>query len=43
MYITGTNLHIENGTVSIRRRGEGDLGAKSLDEAIAYFREEAAK
>jgi threonyl-tRNA synthetase len=28
---------IENGTVSIRRRGEGDLGAKTLDEAIAYF------
>ena len=30
---------IENNTVSIRRRGEGDLGAKSLDEAIAYFQE----
>ena len=34
---------IENGTVSIRRRGEGDLGAKTLDEAIAYFKEQAAK
>ena len=33
---------VENGTVSIRRRGAGDLGAKSLDEAIAYFREQAA-
>ncbi len=33
---------VENGTVSIRRRGEGDLGAKSLDEAIAYFQEQAA-
>ena len=30
---------VENGTVSIRHRGEGDLGAKSLEEAIAYFRE----
>ena len=30
---------IENHTVSIRRRGEGDLGAKTLDEAIAYFQE----
>lgn len=30
---------IENGTVSVRRRGEGDLGAKTIDEAIALFRE----
>jgi threonyl-tRNA synthetase len=34
---------VENGTVSIRRRGEGDLGAKSLEEAIVYFADEAAK
>jgi threonyl-tRNA synthetase len=33
---------VENGTVSIRRRGAGDLGAKTLEEAIAYFKEEAA-
>jgi threonyl-tRNA synthetase len=32
---------VENGTVSIRRRGEGDLGAKSVEEAIAYFGEQA--
>ena len=30
---------IENGTVSVRRRGEGDLGAQSLDEAIALFQQ----
>ncbi len=30
---------VENGTVSVRRRGEGDLGAKSFEEAIAYFKE----
>jgi threonyl-tRNA synthetase len=30
---------IEAGTVSIRRRGEGDLGAKSLVDTIAYLRE----
>ena len=30
---------VENGTVSVRRRGEGDLGAKSVEEAIASFKE----
>ncbi len=30
---------IENGTVSVRRRGEGDLGAKTVEEAIALFGE----
>ena len=30
---------IEGGTVSVRKRGEGDLGAKSVDEVIALFRE----
>ncbi len=30
---------VENGTVSVRRRGEGDLGAKTLEEAIALFSE----
>lgn len=30
---------VENGTVSIRKRSEGDLGAKSLDETIAYLHE----
>jgi threonyl-tRNA synthetase len=30
---------IEAGTMSVRRRGEGDLGAKSLAETIDYLRE----
>ena len=30
---------IENGTVSVRRRLEGDLGAKSLEDTIAYLNE----
>ena len=30
---------VEDGTVSIRRRGEGDLGAKTMEEAIAYLRD----
>lgn len=29
---------MENRTASIRRRGEGDLGAKTLDETIAYLK-----
>jgi threonyl-tRNA synthetase len=33
---------VENNTVSVRRRGEGDLGAKTLEEAIAYFKELSA-
>ncbi len=31
---------IENNTVSIRCRKQGDLGAKSIEEAIAMFKEE---
>jgi threonyl-tRNA synthetase len=34
---------VENNTVSVRRRGEGDLGAKTLEEAIAYFKELTAQ
>lgn len=30
----------QNGTVSVRRRGEGDLGVKSIGELIAMIREE---
>ncbi len=30
---------IENNTVSVRRRGEGELGAMSLEQALAYFQE----
>ncbi len=34
---------VENRTVSVRRRGDGDLGAMSLEQAIEYFREQTAK
>ncbi|HZP84149.1 MAG TPA: threonine--tRNA ligase [Chthonomonadaceae bacterium] len=30
---------VENGTVSVRKHGEGDLGAKTLEETLAYLRE----
>jgi threonyl-tRNA synthetase len=30
---------VENGTVSVRRRGEGDLGARTVAETIALFEE----
>ena len=30
---------LEGGTVSVRRRTEGDLGAKSVEELIAYLKE----
>lgn len=30
---------IEAGTLSVRRRGEGDLGAKTTEEIIAYLKE----
>lgn len=30
---------VEASTVSVRRRGEGDLGAKTVEEAIAYFQD----
>lgn len=38
MLIMG-DTDIENRTVGVRRRGEGDLGAKSVEEVIAYFTE----
>lgn len=38
MLIVG-DRDVENGTVSVRRRGEGDLGAMSLESAIALFTE----
>ncbi|AWB43970.1 threonine--tRNA ligase [Paenibacillus sp. CAA11] len=39
MFIVGENEQTE-GTVSIRKRGEGDLGAKALGETIALLQEE---
>lgn len=36
MFVVGENEQRE-GTVSVRKRGEGDLGAKSLDEVISLL------
>jgi threonyl-tRNA synthetase len=30
---------VENGTVSVRKHGEGDLGAMTVDEALALFKQ----
>lgn len=42
MFIVGENEQT-GGTVSIRKRGEGDIGAKSLDETIGLLQEEIRK
>ncbi|MEG2308760.1 threonyl-tRNA synthetase [Chryseobacterium piscicola] len=38
MIIVGENEE-GDGTISVRRRGEGDLGAMSIDNFVAYFKE----
>lgn len=40
MLIVGEN-EATNGTISVRRRGEGDLGVMSTDDFISYFKKEA--
>ena len=40
MLIVGEN-ESENGTVSVRKRGEGDLGAMNVEEFISMFKKEA--
>lgn len=40
MLIVGEN-ESENGTVSIRKRGEGDLGAMNVEDFISMFKKEA--
>ena len=40
MLIVGENEEA-NGTVSVRRRGEGDLGEMTVDAFISYFKEQA--
>ena len=40
MLIVGEN-EANNGTVSVRRRGEGDLGEMSMEDFIQYFKKEA--
>ena len=41
MLVVGENEETE-GTVSVRKRGEGDLGTMSIEDFIAYFKKEAA-
>ena len=40
MLIVGENEE-SNGTISVRRRGEGDLGEMTIDAFITYFKEQA--
>ncbi|MCG2792315.1 MAG: threonine--tRNA ligase [Weeksellaceae bacterium] len=40
MLIVGENEE-RNGTISVRRRGEGDLGEMTVDAFITYFKEQA--
>lgn len=39
MFVIGEN-EMSSGTVSIRKRGEGDIGTKPLDEVISMLKEE---
>jgi len=39
MFVIGEN-EMNSGTVAIRKRGEGDIGAKPLDEVIAMLKDE---
>ena len=41
MLVVGENEEAE-GTVSVRKRGEGELGTMSIEDFIAYFKKEAA-
>ncbi len=41
MLVVGENEE-QNGTISVRRRGEGDLGSMSIEDFINYFQNEAA-
>jgi len=38
MLVVGENEE-QNGTISVRRRGEGDLGAMNIDDFVSYFKE----
>ena len=40
MLVVGENEE-QNGTISVRRRGEGDLGEMTVDAFISYFKEQA--
>lgn len=40
MLVVGENEE-QNGTISVRRRGEGDLGVMKLEDFVTYFKEAA--
>ncbi len=40
MLVVGENEE-RDGTISVRRRGEGDLGVMSMDEFVSHFKKEA--
>ncbi|WP_294234896.1 threonine--tRNA ligase [Chryseobacterium sp. sg2396] len=41
MLVVGENEE-KDGTISVRRRGEGDLGAMNLEDFVSYFKKESA-
>lgn len=41
MLVVGENEE-KDGTISVRRRGEGDLGVMNMENFVAYFKKEAA-
>ncbi|SHE38482.1 threonine--tRNA ligase [Chryseobacterium takakiae] len=41
MLVIGENEE-KDGTISVRRRGEGDLGAMNLEDFVSYFKKESA-
>lgn len=41
MLVIGENEE-KDGTISVRRRGEGDLGVMKMDDFVTYFKQEAA-
>ena len=41
MLIIGENEE-KDGTISVRRRGEGDLGVMSMEDFVSYFKKESA-
>ena len=41
--VAAIRLTVENGTVAVRRRGEGDIGAMNQDEFIAMLQKEIAE
>ena len=40
MIVVGENEE-KDGTISVRRRSEGDLGVMKIEDFVAYFKEES--